>query len=84
MFDWLFPKKPAVYIVDVEFAKFKRCQPVRRKYKTHAGDKISNSYMQMTITVCKPDELLNDATVFVKELFPQSFNHRITSVMKVD
>jgi ribosomal protein S6E (S10) len=44
-------KKKKTFIVDVSFAKTPKCKSIRARYDKHRGDKISNSFCQVNVTV---------------------------------
>jgi len=86
MRDWLdrvFGDKSNWYLVDIEYAKFKRCKSIRERYNTHRGDKISNSYTQMMVQVNTPELLITDVVEQVKTKYPEATNFRIIKVIKV-
>jgi len=81
MFNWF--KKEKYYIVDIEFAKDKRCNVFRSKYSKHKGDDISNSYIQLTMTLNNESRLLEDCVNFVKKKHPEANNFRIVNIFKL-
>lgn len=81
MFNWF--KKEKHYIIEIEFAKFKRCDPIRKRYSTHLGDKINNSFRQLYVKVSNQDTLIDECIEGIKNQFPEAYNFRITKIFKL-
>jgi len=80
-FRWLLGNEPH-YLITVEFTKY--TIPVRRRYQKHAGNVISNQYMQMAMQLGKPLELVSAVNTELHKHFPKARNIRIIQVERID
>ena len=77
-------KKNNLYLVTIEFAKFKRNRSIRKRYELHQGGKINNSFFQSLVELNAPNEFLKDMKEEIIKKYPEANNFIITDIKRID